>query len=126
MNRRGTISGLYLAFFYARRLLACRRRKDRWVALSESRTPVSTAATGRSRTPWGVGIAREPQGAPEQYARRAAHGPDGPGMERLGEIYLYARFRDAVPAALAQGFDVLEPRVLAAIERLEATQTVKA
>jgi hypothetical protein len=40
-------------------------------------------------------------------------------------IYLYARFRDAVPASLAQEFDVLEPRVLAAIERLEATQTVK-
>ena len=46
-------------------------------------------------------------------------------MERLGEIYLYARFRDAVPAALVEEFDLLEPRVLAAIERLEAAQTVR-
>jgi hypothetical protein len=45
-------------------------------------------------------------------------------MARLGEIYLYARFRDAVPATLVQEFDHLEPQALAAIERLKERQTV--
>jgi hypothetical protein len=44
-------------------------------------------------------------------------------MARLGEIYLYARFRDAVPAELAREFDRLESRVLAAIERRSAEVT---
>jgi uncharacterized protein DUF4129 len=71
-----------------------------------------------------VGIARDPQETPEQYARRAALRLDEPAMERLREIYLYARFRDTVPAAFAGEFDLLEPRVFATIERPEATQTV--
>jgi hypothetical protein len=45
-------------------------------------------------------------------------------MNRLGEIYLYARFRDAVPATLVEEFDRLEPQTLAAIERLQVAQTV--
>jgi hypothetical protein len=72
----------------------------------------------------GIGIVREPQEPPEQYSRRAAHELDGPGMERLGEIYLYARFRNAVPAALVEEFDRLEPQTLAAIKRLQEAQTV--
>jgi hypothetical protein len=119
------IGGAYLAFFYARKLLA---RRSKAPLLGSVR--VSDARLyGRYRTMMEalerVGIAREPQEAPEQYARRAARRLDEPGMERLGEIYLYPRFRDAVPCALAEEFDVLEPRVLAAIERLKATQTVK-
>ena len=46
-----------------------------------------------------------------------------PGMARLGEIYLYARFRDAVPAALVEEFDRLEPSALAAIARLGEPET---
>jgi hypothetical protein len=46
-------------------------------------------------------------------------------MARLGEIYLYARFRDAVPAALVKEFDQLEPTVLAATERLKEPQTAR-
>jgi hypothetical protein len=45
-------------------------------------------------------------------------------MARLGEIYLYARFRDAVPATLVEEFDRLEPQTFAAIERLKEAQTV--
>jgi hypothetical protein len=48
-----------------------------------------------------------------------------PGTARLGEIYLHARFRDAVPAALVGEFDRLEPKVLAATERLKEAQTTR-
>jgi hypothetical protein len=44
-------------------------------------------------------------------------------MARLEEIYLYVRFRDAVPATLVEEFDHLEPQILAATERLKAAQT---
>ena len=73
-----------------------------------------------------MGIVRETQETPEQYARRAARTLDEPGMARLGEIYLYARFRNAVPSPLVEEFDRLEPQTLAAIERLKETQTVSA
>jgi hypothetical protein len=72
-----------------------------------------------------AGIAREPQETPEQYARRAAESLAEPRIERLGEIYLYARFRDAVPATLVDEFDRLEPQVLAAIQQLREAQTVR-
>ena len=36
-------------------------------------------------------------------------------------IYLYARFRDAVPAALVEEFDRLEPEALSAISRSKET-----
>ena len=119
--------GAYLIFSYARKLLARRRRRPQQagspVRVSDARLYGRyRAITGALE---GVGIARGPQETPERYARRAALRLDEPGMERLGEIYLYARFRDAVPAALVEEFDVLEPRVLAAIERLEATQSVR-
>ena len=45
-------------------------------------------------------------------------------MARLGEIYLYARFRDAVPATLVEEFDRLEPEVLSTIERLKEAEAV--
>ena len=45
-------------------------------------------------------------------------------MNRLGEIYLYARFRNAVPATLVEEFDRLEPQALAAIARLQEARTV--
>jgi hypothetical protein len=69
-----------------------------------------------------AGMARHPQETPEEHARRAARQLEEPGMARLGEIYLYARFRDAVPAALVEEFDRLEPQVLAATERLKDVQ----
>jgi hypothetical protein len=72
-----------------------------------------------------AGVARRPQETPEEYARRAAKRLGEPGVARLGEIYLYARFRDAVPAALAEEFDRLEPTALAAIERLHEPEMVR-
>ncbi|HJQ30309.1 MAG TPA: DUF3488 and transglutaminase-like domain-containing protein [Rubrobacter sp.] len=120
------VAGMYLVLFYARKLLARRRRKPlvgHLIKVSDarlySRYRMITNALEET------GIARETQETPEQYARRVARTLDEPVMERLGEIYLYARFRDAVPAALAGEFDLLEPRALAAIERLKATQTAK-
>ena len=58
----------------------------------------------------------QPARTPEQYARRAAEELNEPAIAHLGEIYFYARFRDAVPAALVEEFDRLEPQALAAIE----------
>ena len=42
-----------------------------------------------------------------EYARRAAEEFGEPGVGQLGEIYLYSRFRKAVPAELVQEFDTL-------------------
>ena len=69
----------------------------------------------------GTGIVREPHETPEEYARRASEKLDEPGMARLGEIYLHARFRDAVPATLVEEFDRLEPEALFVIEQLKET-----
>jgi len=65
-----------------------------------------------------AGIVRETGETPEEFARRAADETGEPAVARLGEIYLYARFRDAVPAALVEEFDRLEPEALHAAERL--------
>ena len=73
-----------------------------------------------------AGLARESCETPEEHARRAAAWLAEPGMERLGEIYLHARFRDAVPARLVGEFDALEPRVLDALERRRAVAATPA
>jgi hypothetical protein len=109
-----------LGFVYARRYLVRRRRKpsmQRSIKVSDARlySRYRAIATGLE----GVGIARELQETPEEYARRAAERLGEPGMARLGEIYLYARFRDAVPVALVEEFDHLEPAVFRAIEQLK-------
>src|SRR5215217_5353507 len=117
--------GAYLLLFYARKFVAHRNRKTvmvRPIKVSDarlySRYNKLTDALEEIR------IVRRPQETPEQYARRAARTLDEPGMNRLGESYLYARFRDAVPATLVEEFDRLEPETLAAIERLQVAQTV--
>ena len=46
-------------------------------------------------------------------------------MARLGEIYLYARFRNAVPAQMVEEFDRLEPQAFTATEKLKETASVK-
>ncbi|MBA2441829.1 MAG: DUF4129 domain-containing protein [Rubrobacter sp.] len=63
------------------------------------------------------GVGREAHETPEEYARRAARALGEPRISRLGEIYIYARFRDTVPANLVEEFDRIEPGVLAALER---------
>ena len=115
-----------LVFVYARRHLVSRRRKpsmQRSVKVSDARLysryrAITTALEG-------AGIVREPQETPEEYARRAAERLGEPGMARLGEIYLHARFRDAVPAALVEEFDRLEPAAFAAIEQLKEAEAVR-
>ncbi|HEX5912110.1 MAG TPA: transglutaminase-like domain-containing protein, partial [Rubrobacter sp.] len=114
------VGGAYLVFFYTRKFVAYRSRETlvvRPIKVSDARlysryNKITTALEE-------IGIVREPQEPPEQYARRAAHELHEPGMNRLGEIYLYARFRNAVPATLVEEFDRLEPQTLAAIERLK-------
>ena len=120
------VSLAYLVFFHARRHLVRRRRKpsvQRSVKVSDARlySRYRAVTTGLDR----AGVAREPQETPEEYARRAAERLGEPGMARLGEIYLYARFRDAVPAALVEEFDALEPEVLAAVERVREESKVR-
>jgi hypothetical protein len=119
------VGGAYLVIFYTRKFIAYRSRKPmvvRPITVSDarlySRYKQITSALEE------IGFVRESQEAPEQYVRRAARTLDESGMNRLGEIYLYTRFRDAVPATLVEEFDRLEPRTLAAIERLQETQTI--
>ena len=99
------------------RRLSRRRKPPPTSDRSRSPTPGSTAATAGSQPRW-----RRPDhpAAPRKHPRStpgarpsSSEPPDGPA----GEIYLYARFRDAVPAALVEEFDRLEPAVLAATQR---------
>jgi transglutaminase-like putative cysteine protease len=119
------VGGLYLAFAYSRKHLLKRRKPQ----TSEPVKVSDARLYGRYREITAAleeaDIAREPQETPEEHARRAAEQLGEPGMARLGEIYLYARFRDAVPAELADEFDRLESRVLAAIERRSAEVTAR-
>jgi hypothetical protein len=117
------VGGAYLLFSYGRKLYVRHRRKPRSVrpikvsdARLYSRYKRITTALEE------IEIARAPQETPEQYARRAAETLDEPAIARLGEIYLYARFRDAVPAPLVEEFDRLEPQALATIESPERHQ----
>src|SRR5215203_5638132 len=110
------VGGAYLAFFYTRKLLIYRNREAvvvRPIKVSDAR--LYSRYKKITDTLEEVGIVRRPEETPEQYARRAALDLDEPGMNRMGEIYLYARFRNAVPATLVEEFDRLEPRVLVAI-----------
>jgi transglutaminase-like putative cysteine protease len=118
------VGGVYLVVFYARKLLVSRREPPsvRPIKVSDARLYSRYKAITNALE--AAGIVRAPQETPEQYARRAAESLDEPGMRRLGEIYLYARFRDAVPAALVREFDHLEPRAIEAIERRREAQTV--
>ncbi len=110
------VGGLSLVVVYTRKHLTRRKPPQRRrVRVSDARLYSRYGAITRALE--GAGIVREPQETPEEYARRAAERLDAPGMARLGEIYLYARFRDAVPAALVEEFDRLEPEALSAIER---------
>jgi transglutaminase-like putative cysteine protease len=52
---------------------------------------------------------------PEEHARRAAEELYEPRLQRLAEIYLYARFRDTLPAAMSEEFDGLAPEIGEAI-----------
>src|SRR5215207_3871343 len=93
------VGGAYLLIFYARkRYIRSRRRPPsvRPIKVSDARLysrykKITTALEE-------IEITRAPQETPEQYARRAAETLDEQAIARLGEIYLYARFRNAVPS----------------------------
>lgn len=120
------LGGFFALVVYSRGHLARRRREPdprRSVKVSDARL------YGRYREITGAleraGVAREDHETPEEYARRAAETVGNPSIARLGEIYLYARFRDAVPAALVEEFDHLEPAALASIENLKEAASVR-
>ena len=119
------VAGATLAGIYTRRYLVHRRRKPaahRSVRVSDARLYSRYGALTSVLEE--AGIVREPGETPEAFARRAADDAGEPAVARLGEIYLYARFRDAVPAALVEEFDRLEPEALATINRLKETASV--
>ena len=116
------VAGAYLAFVYSRRLLRRRRGPLRVRPIKVSDARLYSRYGKITNALEEAGITRDPHETPEQYARRAAASIDEPAMGRLGEIYLYARFRDAVPSTLVEEFDKLEPRSLTAIDRLATLQ----
>ncbi|CAA9488428.1 MAG: FIG001454: Transglutaminase-like enzymes, putative cysteine proteases [uncultured Rubrobacteraceae bacterium] len=108
-----------LATVYGRRYVAKKRRKPdprSSVKVSDARLYSRYGAVSAAFASAGLG--REEHETPEEWSRRAAEAAGEPGVARLGEIYLYARFRNAVPAALVEEFDRLEPEVLRAAEKL--------
>jgi hypothetical protein len=110
------LGGASLLFVYGRRYVARKRRKpdlQRSVKVSDarlySRYKELVAAYGEG------GVLREKHETPEEYARRAAEELGEPGVGRLlGEIYLYTRFRNAIPAELVDEFGTLGPAALRA------------
>ena len=109
-------AGAYLLVFYARKHYRRSRRRPqsvRPIKVSDARlySRYKKITTTLEETE----ITRAPHETPEQYARRAAETLEEPAIARLGEIYLYARFRDAVPSTLVEEFDRLEPEARAAI-----------
>src|SRR5215211_1463574 len=119
------VGGVYLVFVYARRHLSQRRKLPVQGSIRISDARLYSRYRAITTALEEAGVARWPQETPEEYARRAAERLGEPGMARLGEIYLYARFRDAVPAVLVEEFDRLEPAALAAIARLREPETAR-
>jgi hypothetical protein len=119
------VGGVYLAFVYSRRQLVRRRKPPVQASIKVSDARLYSRYRGITAELEEAGVARASRETPEEYARRAAERLGEPEMARLGEIYLYARFRDAVPATLVEEFDRLEPAALAAIARLKDAQTVR-
>ena len=101
--RPTSLSGLYLAVVYATRRISSHE--------PGTHLPVSV---------WDARI----YSCHKEHARRAAATIGEPGTARLGEIYPQARFRDAVPAALAEEFDQPELEVLAAGNRFQRSTTL--
>jgi hypothetical protein len=121
------VAGISLIGIYSRRYLARKRRPpavQRSVRVSDARLYSRYGAVVQALEE--AGIVRETGETPEEFARRAAEETGEPAVGRLGEIYLYARFRDAVPLALVEEFDRLEPVALAAVEKLEAANKIRA
>jgi hypothetical protein len=110
------VAGAYLAFLYSRRLLRRRRGPLRVRPIKVSDARLYSRYGKITNALEEAGITRDPHETPEQYARRAAASIDEPAMGRLGEIYLYARFRDAVPSTLVEEFDELEGAALRAAQ----------
>ena len=110
---------------YGHRYIAKKRHKpdpQRSVKVSDARLYSRYKAISSAFAKAGVG--REEHETPEEYARRAAEVSGKGGVARLGEIYLYARFRNAVPAELVEEFDKLEPEALKAAEELKEASKV--
>ncbi|MBA2346479.1 MAG: DUF3488 domain-containing protein [Rubrobacter sp.] len=119
------VAGAVLAGIYSRRYLIHRRRKpavQRSVKVSDARLYSRYGAIVDALA--GADVVRETGETPEEFARRAAYEVEEPAVGRLGEIYLYARFRDAVPLALVEEFDRLEPVALATVNRLKEAARV--
>ncbi|HKZ27394.1 MAG TPA: DUF4129 domain-containing protein [Rubrobacteraceae bacterium] len=120
------LGGASLLFVYGRRYVTKRRRKpdpQHSVKVSDARLYSRYKALQVAFEK--VGIVREEHETPEEYARRAAEVLEEPSVARLGDIYLYARFRNAVPAAMVEEFDRLESEAFRAVERLKEASKVR-
>ncbi len=108
-----------LAAVYGRRYAAKKRRRPdpgRSVKVSDARLYSRYGAISTAFDK--AGVTREEHETPEEWSRRAAEASSEPAVARLGEIYLYARFRNAVPVELVEEFASLEPAALKAAEQL--------
>ena len=117
--------GMFLLVAYSRKYVTGRRKAvpQRQVKVSDARIYSRYAEIAAALEKSGIG--RGPHETPEEYARRYADELGNPELSRLGKIYLYARFRDAVPEDLVKEFDRLEPRLHEAIERAKSPETAR-
>lgn len=117
------LGGIALISISARKLFARGRSTKEPPPVSVSDTRIYERYQSMGLALKDAGIPRYPHETPEEYSRRAAHKLGVPALERLGEIYLYARFRDSMPAALAEEFSRLEPTALVAINSFSRSKS---
>ena len=115
--------GLSLLVAYSRRRLVQRRKPVAERSVKVSDAQIYDRYAGITSALEEAGIVREWHETPEEYARRYADELGDPELAQLGEIYLYTRFRDAMPLELVEEFDRLEPGILEAIERIKTPET---
>ena len=118
--------GISLHVVYSRKYLSNRRKASSYQhSINVSDARIYSRYEGVMDALEKVGTERGPHETPEEYARRYAGDLGNLELSRLGEIYLYARFRDAMPLEMVEEFDHLEPRILEAIEWTRSPEPAK-
>jgi len=87
-----------LLYVYGRRYVARKRRKPDIQGFKVLDTRLYSRYKGFIAAYGEAGVVRDEHETPEEYARKAAEELGEPRVARLGDIYLYARFRNAIPA----------------------------
>lgn len=111
------VLGLLVSAIYALRLAATRRTRRVLDSVSVADARICERYRGIAAALERAGLPRAAHETPEEHSRRAADELGEPRLQRLAEIYLYARFRDTLPTTMSEEFDEMEQEILDNINR---------